>query len=89
MSTYVYRRGSIFWALTLIGVGVIFIRGPDGLLHHPVNRGLVGATHLHITTTVHDQDVRLGMGLMRESLRVGIRVHEQACKALVVHIHAH
>jgi hypothetical protein len=25
MSTYVYRRGSIFWALTLIGVGVIFL----------------------------------------------------------------
>jgi hypothetical protein len=25
MSTYIYRRGSIFWALTLIGVGVIFL----------------------------------------------------------------
>ena len=25
MSTYVYRRGSIFWALTLIAVGVIFL----------------------------------------------------------------
>jgi hypothetical protein len=25
MSTYVYRRGSIFWALTLIGVGAIFL----------------------------------------------------------------
>jgi len=25
MSTYGYRRGSIFWALTLIGVGVIFL----------------------------------------------------------------
>ncbi len=25
MSAYVYRRGSIFWALTLIGVGVLFL----------------------------------------------------------------
>jgi hypothetical protein len=25
MSVYIYRRGSIFWALTLIGVGVIFL----------------------------------------------------------------
>jgi len=25
MSTYMYRRGSIFWALTLIGVGAIFL----------------------------------------------------------------
>jgi hypothetical protein len=25
MSTYAYRRGSIFWALTLIGVGAIFL----------------------------------------------------------------
>ena len=25
MSTYIYRRGSIFWALTLIGVGAIFL----------------------------------------------------------------
>lgn len=25
MSTYIYRRGSIFWALTLIAVGVIFL----------------------------------------------------------------
>jgi len=25
MSTYGYRRGSIFWALTLIGVGAIFL----------------------------------------------------------------
>jgi DUF4097 and DUF4098 domain-containing protein YvlB len=25
MSAYVYRRGSIFWALTLIGIGVLFL----------------------------------------------------------------
>ena len=25
MSVYIYRRGSIFWALTLIAVGVIFL----------------------------------------------------------------
>ena len=25
MSVYTYRRGSIFWALTLIGVGAIFL----------------------------------------------------------------
>ena len=25
MSAYAYRRGSIFWALTLIGVGFLFL----------------------------------------------------------------
>ncbi len=25
MNTYAYRRGTIFWALTLIGVGTIFL----------------------------------------------------------------
>jgi beta-lactamase regulating signal transducer with metallopeptidase domain len=25
MSTYVYRRGAVFWALTLVGVGVIIL----------------------------------------------------------------
>jgi DUF4097 and DUF4098 domain-containing protein YvlB len=35
MSTYVYRRGSIFWALTLIGVGVIFLWENFNPLIHP------------------------------------------------------
>jgi DUF4097 and DUF4098 domain-containing protein YvlB len=35
MSTYIYRRGSIFWALTLIGVGAIFLWQNFNPLIHP------------------------------------------------------
>jgi DUF4097 and DUF4098 domain-containing protein YvlB len=35
MSAYVYRRGSIFWALTLIGIGVLFLYQNFNAAVHP------------------------------------------------------